>query len=170
MHWGLKLLLGSGAGLVLSSCGGYPRSLQLSYDAGGRAANSPASELSPQFTGRYLVFVSDRNGSHDVYLYDTKDRQLLDLPGLNTLTSSAADPSISEDGQYIAYTASRLGMADIYIYDRETGLNRNLTSGLQAEVRRPMISADGSRVVFEANQEGQWDVLVVERSGDLVED
>ncbi|MGB0561867.1 MAG: TolB family protein [Spirulinaceae cyanobacterium] len=142
--------------------------MNLTYDAGGRGVNSPASELSPQFTGQYLVFVSDRNGSHDVYLYDLEARKLIDLPGLNSLTSSAADPSISEEGRYIVYMASRLGMADIYLYDRDTGLNRNLTEGLQAEVRRPVISADGSRIVFEANREGQWDVLVVERSGEEV--
>ncbi|NEO83686.1 MAG: TolB family protein [Spirulina sp. SIO3F2] len=156
-------------GAIAGGCGGYPQVLNLTYDAGGRALNSPASELSPQFTGEYLVFVSDRNGSHDVYLYNLEARQLIDLPGLNNLTSSAADPSISEDGQYIVYTASRLGIADIYIYDRETGLNRNLTEGLQAEVRRPVISADGSRIAFEANREGQWDVLVYARSGEEVD-
>ncbi|MEM8638633.1 MAG: Tol biopolymer transporter periplasmic protein [Cyanobacteria bacterium P01_G01_bin.54] len=142
--------------------------LNLTYDAGGRGVNSPASELSPQFIGQYLVFVSDRNGSHDVYLYDLEARKLIDLPGLNSLTSSAADPSISEAGRYIVYTASRLGMTDIYLYDRDTGLNRNLTEGLAAQVRRPVISADGSRIAFEANREGQWDVLVVERSGEAV--
>lgn len=142
--------------------------MNLPYDTGGRAPNSPASELSPQFNGEYLVFVSDRNGSHDIYLYNVAERQLFDLPGLNSLDSSASDPSISEDGRYIAYLDSRLGIADIYVYDRDTGLKRNLTEGLQAEVRRPVMSADGSRIVFEANENGQWDILVYARSGQKI--
>ncbi|MDB9493626.1 Tol biopolymer transporter periplasmic protein [Spirulina major CS-329] len=156
-------------GLMLGGCQGYPRSLNLPYDAGGRGVNTPASELSPQMVGDYLILVSDRKGSQDVFLFDMAQRQLIDLPGLNSLDASVNDPTISEDGRYIAYLGSRLGLADIYVYDRDTGLTQNLTEGLQAEVRRPVISANGAAIAFEANEEGRWNIKIYDRQGNALD-
>lgn len=149
----------------LSSCTGYPRLVDFPFDAGGRSLNSRASELAPQVTSQYIVFVSDRQGSQDVYLYDLRNRRLIDLPGLNALNEVASRPSISEDGRYIAFAASREGRTAIFIYDRQTQQKRNLTANLAAEVRNPTISADGSTIALEAAANGQWDILVYDRSG-----
>jgi len=152
---------------LLAGCGSsYPRALNFPFNpAGGRGLNGTASELMPSISGRYVTFVSDRNGSQDVYLFDAEAGQMLDLPGLNALDAIASHPSVSEDGRYIAYAASLRGQSDIFVYDRSTGLKRNLTNDLQAEVRHPSISADGSRVAFEASPDGRWDVFVRDRSG-----
>jgi len=155
--------------VLLTGCTGYPRLLSLPYASSGRGFNSANSELTPQLGAQLVVFISDRNGSQDVYLFDLNRRQLIDLPGLNSLEVTASDPSLSEDGRYIAYTASRYGVADIYLYDRETGTNRNLTENLQAEVRHPNISADGERIAFAANRDGHWDVLVCDRRGKVLQ-
>jgi Tol biopolymer transport system component len=155
--------------LFLGGCGGYPRLLNFPFDSGGRSLNSPASELMPQVASRYIVFVSDRNGSQDIYLFDAQNRKLIDVLGLNALDAIASDPSISEDGRYIVYASSRQGLSDIYLYDRETQINRNLTTNIQAEVRHPMLSADGSAIVFEVATDGQWDVMVIDRSGKLLD-
>lgn len=154
---------------LLSSCTGYPRLLSFPFDRGGRGLNSPASELEPQIASQYIVFVSDRNGSQDVYLFDAKTRRLINLPGLNALNEIASHPSISEDGRYIAFAANIKGRSDIYLYDRETQQKRNLTANIQAEVRNPSISADGSRITFEVATDGQWDVVVGDRSGNLLD-
>jgi len=159
-----KLLVIALAGL-LSSCGGYPRLLSYPFDPGGRSLNSPASELSPQTTSRYIVFTSDRFGSQDVYLFDAVNRSLIDLPGLNSFDVIASDPDVSENGRFIVFTASRQGRLGIFFYDRETRQLRNLTANLQAEVRNPTISADGSRIAFESSANGQWDILVYDRFG-----
>ncbi|MDY6784706.1 MAG: Tol biopolymer transporter periplasmic protein [Cyanobacteriota bacterium] len=151
--------------LSLSGCGGYPRLLNFPFGAGGRGLNSPASELMPQVASRYIVYVSDRNGSQDIYLYDAQNRQPIDLPGLNSLDAIATNPSISQGGRYIVYSSSRRGTSDIYLYNRETEMNRNLTATLQAEVRRPIISADGSTIAFEVAINGQWDIRIVNRAG-----
>ncbi|MCW6038310.1 Tol biopolymer transporter periplasmic protein [Spirulina subsalsa FACHB-351] len=150
---------------LLTSCASYPKVLNFPYDTGGRGLNSPNSELTPHIASEYIVFTSDRNRSQDVYLFDASRRQLVELPGLNALDATASDPAISEDGRYIVYASSRLGRSDIYLYDRETGLNRNLTEGLQAQVRHPTINGDGSIIAFEANKDGQWDILVYDASG-----
>jgi Tol biopolymer transport system component len=150
----------------LSGCAGYPRLLDFPFDAGGRSLNSPASELTPQVTSPYITFVSNRNGSQEVYLFDAKARRLLDLPGLNSLDEIASHPSVSEDGRYLVFAASRQGRTGIYLYDRETQQKRNLTENLAAEVRNPTISADGSTIAFEMAKDGQWDIAVYNRGGE----
>lgn len=153
---------------LLSGCSSYPRLLNFPFDAAGRSLNSFASELTPQVSSRFVVFVSDRNGSQDVYLYDAQNRQLVNLPGLNSLDEVASHPSISEDGRYIVFEASRQGRTGIFIYDRQTQQKRNLTASLPAEVRNPTISADGTKIAFEVAKDGQWDLMVYDRSGQQI--
>jgi len=150
---------------LLSSCSGYPRLLDYPFDPGGRSLNSPASQLNPKIAGRYIVFTSDRRGTQDVYLFDTVDGRLIDLPGLNQLDTISDDPSVSANGRYIVFAASHDGCSAIFLYDRELRSLRNLTTNLQAEVRHPTISADGSTIAFESSANGQWDILVYQRSG-----
>ncbi len=154
---------------LLSSCGGYPRLLKFPFDQGGRGLNSRSSELTPQVVSSYIVFVSDRNGSQDVYLFDAQTRKLIDLPGLNSLDEVASHPSISEDGRYLVFATSRQGKSNIYLYDRQTQQKRSLTNNLQAEVRQPMISANGDRIAFEIAQDGQWDIMIYDRSGNPIQ-
>ncbi|HEY9614765.1 Tol biopolymer transporter periplasmic protein [Allocoleopsis sp.] len=150
---------------LLTSCTNPTRLLDFPFDPGGRSLNSPASELNPQVSGRYIVLVSDRRGSPDVYLYDANTQNLIDLPGLNSLDAIASHPSVTEDGNTIAFAAIRQGRSGIYLYNRGTLQLRNLTENLRAEVRNPTISADGSTIAFESSQNGRWEIVVYDRSG-----
>lgn len=150
---------------LLASCGGYPQVVKLPFSQQGDGVNTAASEFHPEMAQRYVAFVSDRNGSQDIYLYDQRDRELISLPGLNALDEMASNPAVSENGQLIAFTKQGQGQSDIYLYNRETRAVRNLTSNLSAQVRHPTISADGSTIAFEANPDGNWDILVYDRSG-----
>jgi Tol biopolymer transport system component len=150
--------------MILSSCG-YPRIMRFPFDNGGRGLNTSASEFDPQVVGNFIVFVSDRNGSQDVYLYDAQNLKLIETPGLNALDEIANHPSVSEDGRYIVFEASRQGRSNIYLYDRETQQKRNLTEGINGEVRNPTISADGNIIAFELAIDGQWDLNVYNRAG-----
>ena len=150
---------------LLSGCASPPRLLSFPFDLGGRSLNSPASQLTPHIAGRYIVFISDRSGSQDVYLFDAVEQRLIDLPGLNEFNVVASDPAISENSRYIVFAASRQGRSAIFLYDRETRQLRNLTANLPAEVRHPTISADGGIIAFESSANGQWDILVYDRSG-----
>jgi Tol biopolymer transport system component len=142
----------------LSGCVGYPRVLNFPFDSNGRSLNSLASDLSPSIAGEYIAFVSDRKGSQDVYLYEAKNRRLIDLPGLNAFNEIASDPSVSEDGLKIVFASSSQGKTRIYLYNRETQQKRSLTDNIEGEVRNPTISADGSTVAFEVAEDGQWDL------------
>ncbi|MGK7932953.1 MAG: TolB family protein [Microcystaceae cyanobacterium] len=156
-------ILGLTGGLI--GCTSYPRIVNFPFDSSGRGLNSRNTEITPQTNGQYIVFVSDRNGSQDIYLFDTQRRQLVELPGLNSLDEIVSHPSITADGQKIVFAASRLGKSAIYLYDRQTQQKRNLTQDLAAEVRNPTISADGSRIAFEAATEGQWDIIIYDPTG-----
>lgn len=150
---------------VLSGCTGHPGLLNIPFDPGGQSLNSLAADVTPEITGEYVVFVSERQQRQNVYLYDFNHRRLVDLPGLNALDSIAADPDVSADGGYIVFSASRQGQKGIYLYNRDTRQLRNLTVNLPAEVRNPTISADGSTIAFESSANGQWDILVYDLSG-----
>lgn len=148
---------------VLSGCG--PQLVNFPFDLGGRSLNSNFSDLQPRISGRYIVFVSDRSGSQNLYLYDTVMHSLVDLPGLNAIDMVVSSPGISENGRFIVFAGSREGRSGIYLYNRETRQLRNLTENLKAEVRNPTITADGDTIAFESSLNGQWDVLLYNRDG-----
>lgn len=154
--------------LWMSGCTGYPRILSFPFDGAGRSLNSRSADTHPQIVAPYIVFISERNGSADVYLYDANTRRLIDLPGLNALDEIASHPSITEDGRTIVYAGSRKGKADIYLFNRDTLQKRNLTENIAAEVRNPEISADGSRIAYQIARSGQWDVRICDRQGNAV--
>ncbi|WP_338431563.1 Tol biopolymer transporter periplasmic protein [Synechococcus elongatus IITB3] len=155
---GLALLLS----LILMGCSGAPRLIAL--PGGDRGVNSRYAELFPSLGDRsLLVFVSDRRGSQDAYLYNWEQRQQIPLPGLNSLDLLVEHPAISADGNWIAFAGSRGDRTNIYLYDRRSQQLRNLTANLEAIVRNPSLSRDGQRIAFEAALGGQWDVLVYDR-------
>ncbi|ELR96684.1 TolB family protein [Gloeocapsa sp. PCC 73106] len=151
--------------LLLTSCTTYPRFVNFPFDPSGRSLNSLRSELNPQITPKFIVFASDRNGSQDVYLYDLRNRTLINLPGLNALNEIASDPSVSEDGRYIVFATSVQGKSTIYLYDRSTQQRRNLSNPIQGDVRNPTISANGELIAFEVGTNGQWDIFICDRQG-----
>lgn len=74
-----------------------------------RSLNSRYHEEQPALSGdgRTLVFISNRNGSNQIYVYDLQQLRFLDLPGLNRSGEMAQTPSISRTGRYIVYISSR---------------------------------------------------------------
>ncbi|MEM1368438.1 MAG: Tol biopolymer transporter periplasmic protein [Cyanobacteria bacterium P01_H01_bin.15] len=154
--------------VLLTSCGESTRLVKFPFDRGGRGLNSNFAELMPQGSDRYVVFVSDRNRSQDVYLFDVRSRKIIPTPGLNLPGEIASHPSVSEDGNYIVLTGSLNGQRGIYLYNRRTQQRRRLAMNVNAEVRNPTISADGSRIALEIGREGQWDVAVYSQTGNRI--
>ncbi|MGB3514065.1 MAG: Tol biopolymer transporter periplasmic protein [Microcoleaceae cyanobacterium] len=161
----LKIICTVAVASILNSCVGYPRLLNYPFVPGDLGLNTPAAELTPQITQRYIVFSSDRRGRQNIYLYDTLNRKLIDLPRLNSLDTIATEPAISANSRYIVFAATRQGRSNIILYDRETNQLRNLTANLQSDVRKPTISSDGSTIAFESSANGQWDILVYNKYG-----
>ncbi len=113
--------------------------------------------------GRYLAFVSNRNGSRNLVLYDLRLRQFVDVPWLNRRDAIAESPSLSYTGRYLVYVASDRARPEIELYDRATRQVQVLTSGYRGWVRNPSISPDGRYIAFETGIRGQWDIEVVDR-------
>lgn len=152
----------------LNSCSNYPRLLSFPFSDNNRSFNSRSSELNPFISGQYITFISDRNGSQDVFLFDAKNRRLIDVPGLNSLEEIASNPSISEDGRYLVFTAVTQGKSGIFLYDRTTQQKRPLITQIRNEIRNPMISSNGERITFEIANNGQWDVVVTDIRGNVL--
>ena len=148
---------------ALSGCS--PQLVNFPFDPGGHSLNSNFADLQPRLSGRYLVFVSDRTGSQNLYLYDTSAHSLLELPGLNAIDMIVSSPGLSANSRLLVFAGSREGRSSIYLYDRETRQLRNLTENLKAEVRNPTITADGNTIAFESSANGQWDILLYNRDG-----
>lgn len=113
--------------------------------------------------GQFIAYVSNRNGTRNLLLFDLKNQEFVDLPRLNRPDAIAENPSISNTARYIVYTASDRGRADIELYDRVTEQVQVLTAGYRGWVRHPSISPNGRYITFETGSNGQWDIEVIDR-------
>lgn len=156
-------VLGLSIASLLSSC---------SYDdvpVGPTSLNSRYTEQQPALSGngRFLAFVSNRNGSHQLLLYDLEQQQFVRIPGLNRPETIAENPSLSYTGRYIVYMTSDQGRPVVALYDRVTQKSQILTPIYRGWVRNPSISPNGRYVVFETTIHGQWDIEVLDRGSSI---
>lgn len=127
--------------------------------------NSGFADQQPALSGngRYLGFVSDRQGGRKLYVYDLQQQQFVDLPHLNRPHTVIESPSLSATGRYIVYLTPTQAYPEIDLYDRATQRSVALTPGYFGWVRNPVISPDGRYVVFESSREGRWDIEILDR-------
>ncbi len=118
-------------------------------------------------SGRFLAFISGRDGRRRLLLYDLQEQQLVDLPWLNRRDAIAEHPSISNNARYIIYVASDSGRPEVELYDRVTQLVQVLTGGYRGWFRNPSISPDGRYIAFESGREGQWDIQMIDRGSNI---
>lgn len=126
--------------------------------------NSLYNDEQPSLSGngRWLAFVSNRNGSREILVYDLGEKRLADFPGLSQ-NAIAESPSLSRTGRYLVYLTSLQGRPDVALYDRATKQTEILTLTYRGWVRNPQISPDGRYIVFETSRRGQWDIEVFDR-------
>ena len=117
--------------------------------------------------GRFLAFISNRNGKRNLWLYDLQRRQFVPLPRLNQQRTIAESPSLSYTARYIVYIANDGGTPAIELYDRATAQIQILTRGYRNWVRRPSISPNGRYIVFESGRRGQWDIETLDRGPNI---
>jgi Tol biopolymer transport system component len=127
--------------------------------------NSLYSDEQPALSGngQFVAYVSNRNGTRNLLLFDLKSQKFVDLPRLNRPDAIAENPGISNTARYIVYIASDRGRADIELYDRVTEQVQVLTAGYRGWVRHPSISPNGRYITFETGSNGQWDIEVIDR-------
>ena len=152
---GLSLCLAS----LMAACGSPTITI------GPNSLNSRYTDEQPVLSanGRFVAFVSNRNGSRDVWMYDLQQRQFVDLPGLNRPDAIASSPSVSNTARYITYLTQIQGRSAIVLYDRILRQPQVLYQPYQGPIRHPRISPDGRYIVFETGMRGQWDVGAIDR-------
>ncbi|WP_238360611.1 TolB family protein [Iningainema tapete] len=136
---------------------------------GPTSLNSRYTEEQPSLSGngRFLSFVSTRNGNHQLLLYDLQQQQFILTPGINRADTIAESPSLSYTARYIAYITSDQGRPVVALYDRVTQQSQILTPIYRGWVRNPHISPDGRYIVFETTVRGQWDIEVLDRGPNI---
>lgn len=145
--------------ISLTACGTPEASLTAAVLNSDYTDDQPAISGS----GRYVAFVSNREGRRQLLLYDLQEQSLVDLPRLNRRSTIAESPSISNNARYIVYVTSDRGRPEIELYDRITQVPHVLTTRFRGWVRNPIISPDGRYVAFESDQRGQWDIQIFDR-------
>lgn len=133
------------------------------------ALNSRYTDEQPALSGdgRFIAFVSNRDGDRKIVMYDLQQRYFVDLPSLHRWGAIAESPSLSRTGRYMAYVASNQGRPEIELYDRFTKRSQVLTRGYASWVRNPSLSPDGRYIVFETSRRGQWDIEVLDRGSNI---
>ena len=129
----------------------------------------------PDSTGDRIVFVSDREGSPHLYLYDRLQQSVDSLVDLREPGARDLDPTLTPNGLYLCFASDRAGAGgfDLFLVHLDavprvattmTGLN---TSG---DERHPRLGYSGAYVAYQGERADStgWNVHYYSRSGALV--
>lgn len=128
----------------------------------------------PNVDGSRIAFVSTRNGSVDVLVWN-RVGGITPIAGLAT-ADGEVEPSLSPNGRWLAFASDRPGGAggiDVFLYDLVAdslvalpGLNS------AGDDRHPSVSADGDVIVFQSDRTGgggQFDLYRFTRSSGVLD-
>lgn len=137
----------------------------LDLEKGNTARPLNVRGTSPAFSpdGTRIAFVSDLNGSQDIYVMDVDGNnivQITDDPYYDLW------PAWSPDGDRIVFVSvsEREGNWDLYSV-RVDGGNRERLTDHPAPDYAPAWSPDGTRIAFDSNREGVLSIYIMDADG-----
>jgi serine/threonine protein kinase len=117
-------------------------------------------EYSPD--GKYIVFSSDRSGSHEIWRCNADGSNPMELTFFGG--PSAGSAQWSPDGQFITFDSRAKGNGNIYVINSNGGTPRLLTSG-KSENNIPRWSRDGKWIYFSSNRTGIYQIWKIPAIG-----
>lgn len=128
-----------------------------------RLTDDPGNDMFPTWSadGRYIAFVSDRDGNREIYVMKADGTEQLNL------THEATEdwtPAWSPDGTTIAFASYRDANWEIYTMNADGSNPQRLTAMAGADYA-PCWSPDGQRIAFQSNRDGNWEIYVMGRDG-----
>ena len=111
--------------------------------------------------GRRIAFVSERDGNPEIYLADTRTREVHRLT-----RSRRADrrPAWAPGGRNIAWQGGRPEMADLHVMNADGTRKRLLVAG-PGDDAEPAWSPDGGQIAFTSNRGGRRQLWAVAAAG-----
>ena len=131
-----------------------------------RIAHTVANDIIKHFTGKEglflstIVFVSDRDGSKDIYAMDFDGRNVRRLTSVRSL---ALSPSGSRSGK-VAYTSYGKLFPAIWLMNADGQDKREVPTGIGLNAS-PSLSPDATQIAFAGSVRGTTDIYVVSAGG-----
>lgn len=131
-----------------------------------RIAHTVANDIVKHFTGKdglflsTIVFVSDRDGSKEIYAMDFDGRSVRKL---TTVRSLALSPSGSRNGK-VAYTSYGKLFPQIWLMNSDGRDKREVSTGVGLNAS-PSLSPDGTQIAFAGSARGTTDIYVIGAGG-----
>jgi TolB protein len=123
--------------------------------------NGDVIDVAPSWSpdGKQIAFVSDRQGTPQIYIMDSDGRN----PRRLTFQSSySATPAWSPDGRWIAYgVRTEAARFDLYLIDPTGEVNVPLVVH-RGNDQSPSWSPDGRKVIFSSSRRGRSDLYVID--------
>jgi TolB protein len=131
-----------------------------------RIAHTVANDIVKQFTGKdglflsSIAFVSDRDGSKEIYAMDFDGRNARRLTSVRSL---ALSPAGSRSGK-IAYTSYAKLFPQIWMMNADGSVKREVSTGIELNAS-PSLSPDETQIAFAGSARGNTDIYVVNAGG-----
>lgn len=112
--------------------------------------------------GSQIAFVSDRDGSYEIY---TMELASMKVRRLTSDTIPDRWPTWSPDGRRIAFSKRvSPGCSAIFLMQVDGGRPAQLTKGVGCD-GGPTWSPDGRQIAYHSNEEGNFDIHVIDSGG-----
>lgn len=138
----------------------------LDLEKGNTARPLNVRGTSPAFSpdGTRIAFVSDLNGSQDIYVMDVDGNNIVQITDDR---QHEVWPAWSPDGDRIVFVSEgegREGNRDLYSVHVD-GSNRERLTDHPAPDYAPAWSPDGTRIAFDSNREGVLSIYIMDADG-----
>jgi hypothetical protein len=130
---------------------------------------------------QWIAFVSDRDGSDEIYVMPTPDTQAeaaaADQTAVRLTNNGATDkdvpwalsPQWSPDGTQIAFVSNHEGNPEIYVINADGSNQQRLTRNLATDTS-PSWAPDGKHIAFDSDRGGNVDIYVMNADGSDAQD